>query len=157
MKDYTIYEDQNQIIKINGAFHKFLKAQAVEDFYLSTDELDIVLRYAFQKIKEMKITLTEPHTIKNIPLIKPFLYTNFEEPLDIFNDAVHYLENYTSLDDDCEGGTAEIERKINQFLNKNNIYCGIFPKKIFDIKGFLIHKGKEYDWLIFFGFQENII
>ena len=48
----VIYDDGETKVEISGIFNEFLKSFKPRDFILEDDELDIVLTYVFNVLKE---------------------------------------------------------------------------------------------------------
>lgn len=88
--------------------------------------------------------------IKNIPIVKYNAPVGLRPPHQYFNEVFNYLSDYYSLDEDYE----EIMEDINNKFKNQNIYCFIFPHRVFDIKGFLIKIEKEQTYLLFFDYKD---
>lgn len=150
MDNYLIYQDDNCKIEINGYLHQFLKENIVETFYLEKNALEVVISYAIDRITKEGFELNKPTVIKNIPVLESCKSISLRKPYDIFNEVLQYISLYYSLDEDRE----EIIKDINDLFKEQNIYCYIFERRIFDVKGVLFFKGKDEDIMLFFGFKD---
>lgn len=158
MKDTVlIYRDDNIKIEVNKKFHLLLKEIGFESFILNDSELDLVLYITLSMLKELGFKVQNPVLIKNVLILKPNNNTTIEKPITNFNKAISYIESYMTLDDELNPNITE---QINEKINGEGVFCYIFPRKIFDVKGFLLYSPEEENedvYLMFFGFKERTI
>ena len=154
MDRYLIYEDDNTKVEIDYLIHKFFEMSKPIFIKLEDKDFNFVLAYALEILKEKGLYTVEKGSklIGNIPVIKSGCGLNLQPPYDCFNEILHYLCLFPNLNDNRE----RIEADINDCFEEQGFYCYIFPHKVFDIKGLIIHKNEENDSvLMFFGFKEN--
>ena len=71
-------------------------------------------------------------------------------PHDYFNRPLDELSKYLTLDNDCE----KIAEDINKIFKKDNIFCYLFPHRIFDVKGFLAKFNDNEIFILFFEYKD---
>ena len=150
MERLVIYKDGNTTVEIDRNFHEFMMDYVPEDFTLSTNELDLILSISIEILKQNGI---EPHDLKlasNVPVAKPpDCFIDLKPPYDVFNEAFDMLYIWNTLDKN----EVEVVEKFNEEFGSRGIFTFVFPRKIFDVKGFFYKELEDSCLLMFFGFN----
>ena len=150
METITIYEDDNTKVELSKEFYEFFIDYTPEDFTLSEHELELVLSIAIEILKQNDY---KPHDLKlasNVPVAKPpDCFIDLKAPYDVFNEAFDHLYIWNTLDKN----EIECMEKINEEFKDEEVFCFVFPRKIFDVKGFFYKEEEDSCLLMFFGFN----
>lgn len=150
MVNHIIYKDNDKEISIKGEIHQLINHLQKVEFTLDDEEMDIVQQMAVNLLIKADLNFKPIVVIKNIPIVKYNAPIHLRPPHQYFNDVFEYLSDYYSLDDDYK----EIMEEINNKFKDQNIYCFLFPHRVFDIKGFLIKIEEKQTYLLFFDYKD---
>ena len=150
METVEIYNDGQTKVSIRRDIHEFFLDYIPEDFNLSEKELDFVLAITIELLKARGLKPNNLKLASNVPVAKPpDCFIELKPPYDIFNEAFDHLCIWNTLD----RNEAEAMDRLNEAFEEDGIFTFIFPRKIFDVKGFFYKEGKDECILMFFGFN----
>ena len=128
MINHIIYKDEDKQIAIDGHLHQYLHTLVETEFKLDTNEMQMVQQMAMNILIQKKINFKPITVIKNIVITKYNAPIQLKPPHNYFNKILQELSQYKTLDIDY----IEIEKEINEKFKKENLFCYIFPHRIFD-------------------------
>lgn len=146
MEDLTIYEDNEQTVVISSILRDFLEYYYVRKFRLEKPQFNTLLALVLKDAESNGIKLQDVKILANgtVPIIKygqGLVLIDKFQCFDLAFDILTSIEDYDKIDKD------EIKNLIEE---NNNIHFLFFPKKIFEVCGYMYSLNDNNELIVSF-------
>ena len=159
MDNITLYNDDNQTVELDKAFHLYLRETVIKKIRIDSFRSKFIAEKVLDIIKDKGFEL-DKHTIKKIHLSQSHPMLEFhkgiaiQDTMSIFNLCIERLSEISYNDIQNEQIFNEVAKDIKQeYKNfETELYLGLFDEPIDKLIGYMVAFYDNELYLLYFGY-----